>query len=80
MGRKSLGRRYGHYLTYEDCFLVYLPLAHLLEHIVELVMILVGMPCGYGRVIVKTLTDASVRNCKGDISAFLPSIIVGVHP
>jgi long-chain acyl-CoA synthetase len=39
-------------------------------------MIFVGMPCGYGRV--KTLTDASVRNCKGDISAFRPSIMVGV--
>jgi long-chain acyl-CoA synthetase len=44
-----------------------------LEYIVELVMIFVGMPCGYGRV--KTLTDASV---KGDISAFRPSIMVGV--
>ena len=34
------------------------------------------MPCGYGRV--KSLTDASVRNCKGNISAFRPSIMVGV--
>jgi long-chain acyl-CoA synthetase len=66
----------GHHLTYEDSFLAYLPLAHVLEYIVELVMIFVGMPCGYGRV--KTLTDASVRNCKGDISAFRPSIMVGV--
>ena len=66
----------GHHLTYDDNFLAYLPLAHVLEYIVELVMIFVGMPCGYGRV--KTLTDASVRNCKGDISAFRPSIMVGV--
>ena len=26
----------GHYLTYKDSFLVYLPLAHVLEYIVEL--------------------------------------------
>jgi long-chain acyl-CoA synthetase len=66
----------GHHLTYEDSFLAYLPLAHVLEYIVELVMIFVSMPYGYGRV--KTLTDASVRNCKGDICAFRPSIMVGV--
>ena len=66
----------GHHLTYDDSYLAYLPLAHVLEYIVELVLIFVGMPCGYGRV--KTLTDASVRNCKGDISALRPSIMVGV--
>ncbi|KAG6908726.1 hypothetical protein DXG01_003571 [Tephrocybe rancida] len=66
----------GHHLTYDDSYLAYLPLAHVLEYIVELVMLFVGMPSGYGRV--KTLTDASVRNCKGDISAFRPSIMVGV--
>ena len=66
----------GHHLTKDDTFLAYLPLAHVLEYIVELVMIFVGMSCGYGRI--KTLTDASVRNCKGDISAFRPSIMVGV--
>ncbi|KAG6875507.1 hypothetical protein C0992_003557, partial [Termitomyces sp. T32_za158] len=66
----------GHHLTYDDSYLAYLPLAHVLEYIVELIMLFVGMPSGYGRV--KTLTDASVRNCKGDISAFRPSIMVGV--
>ncbi|KAG6853150.1 hypothetical protein C0991_006557 [Blastosporella zonata] len=66
----------GHHLTYDDSYLAYLPLAHVLEYIVEMVMLFVGMPSGYGRV--KTLTDASVRNCKGDISAFRPSIMVGV--
>ncbi|KAF8900472.1 long-chain-fatty-acid-CoA-ligase [Gymnopilus junonius] len=66
----------GHHLTYDDSYLAYLPLAHVLEYIVELIMVFVGMPSGYGRV--KTLTDASVRNCKGDISAFRPSIMVGV--
>jgi long-chain acyl-CoA synthetase len=66
----------GHHLTYEDSYLAYLPLAHVMEFIVEMIMLFVGMPSGYGRV--KTLTDASVRNCKGDISAFRPSIMVGV--
>ncbi|KJA24888.1 hypothetical protein HYPSUDRAFT_183200 [Hypholoma sublateritium FD-334 SS-4] len=66
----------GHHLTYDDSYLAYLPLAHVLEYIVEMCMLFVGMPSGYGRV--KTLTDASVRNCKGDIAAFRPSIMVGV--
>ncbi|KIM37871.1 hypothetical protein M413DRAFT_448142 [Hebeloma cylindrosporum] len=66
----------GHHLTYEDSYLAYLPLAHVMEFIIEMIMLFVGMPSGYGRV--KTLTDASVRNCKGDISAFRPSIMVGV--
>lgn len=35
-----------------------------------------GMTFGYMRV--KTLTDASERNCIGDIRAFNPSIMVGV--
>ena len=42
----------------------------------ESVIIFVAMPCGYGRV--RTLADASVRNCKGDIRSFRPSIMVGV--
>jgi long-chain acyl-CoA synthetase len=66
----------GHHLTPQDAYLAYLPLAHILEYIVELCMLFVGMPSGFGRI--KTLTDASVRNCDGDIKAFRPSIMVGV--
>ncbi|EIW76882.1 long-chain-fatty-acid-CoA-ligase [Coniophora puteana RWD-64-598 SS2] len=66
----------GHHLRPEDTFLAYLPLAHILEYIVELSLFFVGMKTGYGRV--KTLTDASVRRCKGDIVTFKPSIMVGV--
>ncbi|TFK35638.1 hypothetical protein BDQ12DRAFT_737516 [Crucibulum laeve] len=75
----SIGAVYvllGQHLTYADSYLAYLPLAHVLEYIVEMIMFFVGMPSGYGRV--KTLTDASVRGCKGDISEFKPSIMVGV--
>ncbi|KAF7343931.1 Long-chain-fatty-acid-CoA ligase [Mycena venus] len=137
----------GHHLTPEDAYLAYLPLAHILEYIVELIMLFVGMPTGFGGVKVgfpfcyskkstarrgglparavepevgwvsptlerwtgficpaspslsspspsfhlfcteftliglllrQTLTDASVRNCDGDIKAFRPSIMVGV--
>ncbi|KAJ6529032.1 long-chain-fatty-acid-CoA-ligase [Mycena vulgaris] len=66
----------GHHLTPQDAYLAYLPLAHILEYIVELCMLFVGMPTGFGGV--KTLTDASVRNCDGDIKAFRPSVMVGV--
>lgn len=66
----------GHHLLRTDAFLAFLPLAHILEYIVELCLFFVGMTIGYGRV--KTLTDASVRNCKGDLIAFRPSIMVGV--
>ncbi|CAK5270711.1 unnamed protein product [Mycena citricolor] len=66
----------GQHLTQDDAFLAYLPLAHILEYIVELCMLFVGMPSGFGRV--KTLTDASVRNCVGDMRAFKPTIMIGV--
>lgn len=66
----------GHQLGPTDTFLAYLPLAHILEYIVELALFFVGMTMGYGRV--KTLTDASVRNSLGDICEFKPSIMVGV--
>ena len=60
----------GHHPTYEDSFLVYIPsfpciypLAHVLEYIIELVMIFVGMRSGYIRV--KTpLTDALTGTTK----------------
>ncbi|KAH0833871.1 hypothetical protein J3R83DRAFT_11038 [Lanmaoa asiatica] len=66
----------GHHLHSDDAYLAYLPLAHILEYVVEVTLFAVGMKTGYGRV--KTLTDASVRNCKGDILTFRPSILVGV--
>ncbi|KZO91782.1 long-chain-fatty-acid-CoA-ligase [Calocera viscosa TUFC12733] len=66
----------GQWLQSSDSFLAFLPLAHILEYVVELGLFYVGMPIGYGRV--KTLTDASVRNCLGDLRAFRPTIMVGV--
>ena len=66
----------GHHLKPNDSFLAFLPLAHILEYVVELSFVFVGICSGYGRV--KTLTDQSVRNCQGDIKAFQPTIMVGV--
>ena len=65
-----------HQLKPEDTFLAFLPLAHIMEYVVELTLLSVGMTFGYGRI--KTLTDASVRNCKGDLREFRPSIMIGV--
>ncbi|KAJ3565821.1 hypothetical protein NP233_g7394 [Leucocoprinus birnbaumii] len=70
------------FVTYEphlpagDRYLAYLPLAHVLEYIVELVAIFTGVTIGYARS--KTLTDSSVRNCKGDLATFQPNIMFGV--
>ena len=47
-----------------------------MEYIVELSMLFAGVVLGYGGV--KTLTDTSVRNCKGDIVELRPTIMVGV--
>jgi long-chain acyl-CoA synthetase len=65
-----------HHLSKTDCYLAYLPLAHILEYLAEAAFVFIGMTQGYARV--KTLTDASVRNCKGDLVAFRPTIMVGV--
>jgi long-chain acyl-CoA synthetase len=66
----------GHHLKKDDTYLAFLPLAHILEYVVELCFVFTGLCSGYGRV--KTLTDQSVRNCKGDIKTFRPTIMVGV--
>ena len=61
----------------QDTFLAFLPLSHILEMLVELTFYTMGITVGYGGT--KTLTDASVRNCSGDLKAYAPSIIVGVR-
>ncbi|KAF8331842.1 long-chain-fatty-acid-CoA-ligase [Cantharellus anzutake] len=66
----------GHRLHSNDFFLAFLPLAHILEYVTELSLFYLGMTTGYGKI--KTLTDASVRNCQGDIGAFRPTLMVGV--
>ena len=60
----------------DDTFLSYLPLAHVLAFTVEHVCLFWGVSMGYGSP--RTLTDASVRNCLGDIRELKPSLMIGV--
>ncbi|KAF2455147.1 hypothetical protein BDY21DRAFT_351389 [Lineolata rhizophorae] len=66
----------GDYLGPGDGLLTYLPLAHILEFVFENACLFWGGTMGYGSV--RTLSDNSMRNCKGDIREFRPSILVGV--
>ena len=66
----------GQYIGPGDGLLTYLPLAHILEFVFENACLYWGGTMGYGSP--RTLADGSVRNCKGDIREFRPSILVGV--
>jgi long-chain acyl-CoA synthetase len=60
-----------------DVYLAYLPLAHVLELVAEISMLVLGVCVGYGRP--RTLIDnpLSVRPC-GDISSLRPTVMAGV--
>jgi long-chain acyl-CoA synthetase len=66
----------GPYLGPGDGLLTYLPLAHILEFVFENACLFWGGTMGYGKI--RTLSETSVRNCKGDIREFRPTILVGV--
>lgn len=66
----------GPYIGPGDGLLTYLPLAHILEFVFENAVLYWGGTMGYGNP--RTLSDASVRNCVGDIREFKPTILVGV--
>jgi len=59
-----------------DVYLAMLPLAHVLELVVETCLFSFGCALGYGSA--KTLTDATVKNCKGDLSELSPTLMAGV--
>jgi long-chain acyl-CoA synthetase len=65
-------------LDSSDRFLCFLPLAHILEFVYELCAIHWGGTIGYGSP--RTLVDDSVRNSKGDIQEFKPTILVAYPP
>lgn len=67
---------YDKFLDENDSMLAYLPLAHILEFIVECILMYKGICIGYGRI--KTLTAASVRGSECDLIAFKPTVLVGV--
>lgn len=64
------------YIGPGDGLLAYLPLAHILEFVFENACLYWGGTMGYGNP--KTLSDTSVKNCKGDIREFKPTVLVGV--
>ncbi|CAO3627798.1 unnamed protein product [Mucor hiemalis] len=66
----------GSYINHRDSMMAYLPLAHIFEFIVENACLFWGATLGYASI--RTLTDASVRNCKGDIKEFSPTLMTGV--
>ncbi|TID20502.1 AMP-dependent synthetase/ligase [Venturia nashicola] len=66
----------GPFLGPSDRLLTYLPLAHILEFVLENGILFWGGTMGYGNP--RTLSDGSVKNCKGDIREFKPTILVGV--
>ncbi|KAK3806299.1 MAG: hypothetical protein J3Q66DRAFT_392932 [Benniella sp.] len=64
------------YIREGDVLLAYLPLAHVLEFLVENLCLYWGVTLGYGSI--RTLTDSSVRECKGDIKELRPTLMTGV--
>jgi long-chain acyl-CoA synthetase len=64
------------YIGPSDALLTYLPQAHIVEFMFENVCLFWGGTMGYGNP--KTLSDTSVRNCKGDIREFKPTVLIGV--
>ena len=66
----------GNYLTKSDTFLAYLPLAHILELVIETNCIYLGIKMGYGSP--RTLTDQCTVNCSGDMKTLKPTVLVGV--
>jgi len=66
----------GPYIGPGDFLLTFLPLAHILEYVFENACLFWGGTMGYGNP--KTLSERSMRNCKGDIAEFRPTILVGV--
>jgi long-chain acyl-CoA synthetase len=63
-------------VTRNDRVIAFLPLAHIFELVFELICFYWGGIAGYANV--KTLTDASCKNCEGDMKTFKPTIMVGV--
>lgn len=66
----------GPHIERGDRLLAYLPLAHIIEFMFENAALYWGGILGYASP--RTLTDTSVRHCKGDLREFQPTIMVGV--
>lgn len=60
----------------DDCYLNYLPLAHVLAMVIENACIRYGAKIGYGLPV--TLTDTNMKNCLGDMRELGPTAFAGV--
>jgi len=60
----------------QEVILAYLPLAHAIEMALENLVMFIGGCLAYGSP--RTLSDASVRNCGGDMREAKPTVICGV--
>ncbi|OWP05513.1 hypothetical protein B2J93_7857 [Marssonina coronariae] len=67
---------FAEYVSPSDSVLAYLPLAHSFEFAFENACLYWGVKMGYGSP--RTISDLSMRNCRGDIKEFRPTILVGV--
>lgn len=63
-------------VSHNEVVLAYLPLAHIFELVVENLVLFIGGTLGYGNP--RTLSDASVKNCAGDMRELRPTVMVGV--
>lgn len=63
-------------ISHNERILAYLPLAHILEFILENLVLFIGGTIGYGSF--RTLSDTSMRNSAGDMREFGPTVMVGV--
>lgn len=60
----------------DDVFIAYLPLAHVLELCIECFCTFSGIKIGYASP--RTLSDTTVKNCKGDLRELRPTLMGGV--
>ncbi|EPX74129.1 long-chain-fatty-acid-CoA ligase [Schizosaccharomyces octosporus yFS286] len=72
----GINRILAQHINAKDYVLAYLPLAHIFEFIFEMCCFYWGAVLGYASP--RTLTDASVTNCRGDMPEFRPTVIIGV--
>lgn len=62
-----------------DVYLAYLPLAHVLELMGEIMCLLVGMPMGYSSALTMTERSSMVaRGCPGDMNVLRPTVFPAV--
>jgi len=64
-------------VKHDDVYIAYLPLAHVLEFIVENALLFFGASIGYSGI--RTLSNSTfVRNCEGDLETLKPTLMAGV--